>query len=99
MDKLWVRIIKKHRIAQQSVLALDGENVKDRLVEICHALDISVPLWLPKHEREFAEFHRTSFNQDHFMEHVSFDRMEVELFDETTGAHKSNDPRNAFDDI
>ena len=99
MDKLWVRIIRKHRIVEQSVVELNGESARDKLVDICHNLDLAVPIWLNKNENEFDAFQRTSFTKDHFMEAIPFDRMEIEVFDENSGTRRSSDPRNAFDGI
>jgi hypothetical protein len=54
-------------------------------------------MWLGKHEFEFEQFRRTAFTQDHFVEEISFDRMEIELIDVDAPARKSRDIRNQFD--
>ena len=36
---------------------------------------------LPRHERDFAQFNQARFLPEHFVESVSFDRMEVEFID------------------
>ena len=70
-------------------------NAMKFLAEACHALDLSRPLWLEKNEREWREFGQTRFLPDAFMEHVSFDRLEIEFIDPDAKKKKSNDPRNA----
>ena len=42
-----------------------------------------------------TEFGQTRFLPDAFMEHVSFDRLEIEFIDPDAKKKKSNDPRNA----
>ena len=57
-----------------------------------------VPMWLPKHGREWEDFRRTAFTQDHFVEEIRFDRMEIEFLEEGDTRRRSRDPRNDFDD-
>lgn len=97
MDKLWVRIVSRHKIVQQTVVDAAGQDIEDCLVEACQKLDLPAPIWLPKHESELGSFQRTHFTEEHFIESIGFDRMEIELFDELGGARRSNDPRNQFD--
>lgn len=77
--RLWGRIIRHHRIDKSIIVPIQGEDVMDALREICRRLDLQFPVLLPKHEREFADFSRTSFLPEHFMESVSFQRLEIEL--------------------
>ena len=55
-----------------------------------------MPVQVPKHERDWAEYRQTRFLPEHFMEAVPFDRMEIEYFDPDGGgtAHRADDPRN-----
>ncbi|MCL1963945.1 MAG: hypothetical protein FWF69_02655 [Firmicutes bacterium] len=94
MPHLWVREIKKQRIARSETIAL-GNDVIAALGSLCAKLDIPRPLWLEKHTREWEQFGQTSFSKDHFMESVSFDRLEIESFDPDAKKKKSRDPRNA----
>ena len=64
------------------------------LDEACRALDVPRPIWLPKNEREFSSFRMTAFTQDHFVEEIHFERMEIEFIDDVR--RKSKDPRNDF---
>lgn len=90
--RLWGRIIRHHRIDRSIIVPIEGENVMDALREICRRLDLQFPVLLPKHEREFADFSRTSFLPEHFMESVSFQRLEIELL-QPEGRKKSR-PKN-----
>lgn len=47
------------------------------LVDLCHQLEIPIPLWLEKNTREFARFHQTMFFADQFTEKIYFDRLQI----------------------
>ncbi len=94
MTGLWVRLMKKQRIDRQMTRACAFDGAREALIEICRALDVPAPLWLPKHEREFDAFRMTAFARDHFLEEVAFDRLEIEFIDGEK--RKSRDPRNDF---
>ncbi len=97
MARLWARVIVKHRIAQQVTLPCEPDGVDEVLTQICHEFDIPCPLWLHKHENEFEAFRHTAFLPEHFMEDVSFDKLEIEYLDDDAQKRKSRDPRNQFD--
>lgn len=50
--------------------------------EICSKLDISVPLWLKKHDLEFSQFKYVTFYPQDFVDDVDFDKLEIELIDD-----------------
>lgn len=96
MARLWIRVIKRHAIVQQSSVPCTwGEQVAV-LREAVKDMDIPAPIWLNKHEREFSSFRSTAFLPDHFIEQVNFDRLEVEYLDDSGKKRESNDPRNQF---
>lgn len=97
MARLWARIIVKHRIAQQATVPCAPDGVEEALNELCHEFDIPNPIWLRKHEHEFEAFRRTAFLPEHFMEDVSFQKLEIEYLDDTGEKRRSMDPRNQFD--
>ena len=96
MARLWARVIVRHRIQRQVTVPCTFEGAEDAMTEICHELDISRPLWLNKHEKEFQEFRHTTFLPEHFMEDVRFDKLEIEFIEDGDHARSSRDPRNAF---
>lgn len=93
MLQLWARAIKKHRIVRSETVPLEGD-LTDALANICALLDISRPIFLSKHEREWSQFGMTSFTQDHFVEPIPFDKVEIEQIDPDAKKKKSQDPRN-----
>ena len=79
MSRLWVRLIKNHRIARQEIVPCPWGDQHEALREACHTLDVPFPIWLDKHENEFETFRHTAFTDDHFVESIPFDRMEIEV--------------------
>lgn len=80
--------MRAHRIQADHVQAFDGEKPTDVeswsgvLDQLCKPLDLARPVMLEKHVRELDRFGRTAFLPNDFMESVSFDRFELELFPE-----------------
>lgn len=96
MARLWLRVIKNHKIIEQRADSCAWGDQKDVLNEMCKQLDLPCPIWLNKHVTEYETFRRTAFIAEHFMEDIVFDRMEIEFLDDTGVKRKSNDPRNQF---
>ncbi len=94
--QLWVRLMKKTRMTGDGVAPCPDGDWKKALADACRALDLPLPILLPKHEREWADHHATRFLPEHFMESVPFDRMEIEYFDpdDRDSRRRSDDPRN-----
>lgn len=96
MARIWIRVIKHHRIVQQTTVPCTWATAQSDFNDALHALDIARPLWLDKHERELENFRRTTFLPEHFVEDVHFDKLEMEFLDDTGKKRKSQDPRNQF---
>ena len=78
---IWVRLIKHGKILESAVQPCAAEEWEEALTEACRRLDAPKPVILPRHERDYASFHQARFLPEHFVESVSFDRMEVEYID------------------
>ncbi|MBR3504382.1 MAG: hypothetical protein IKO07_09085 [Clostridia bacterium] len=96
MTRLWIRLIRHHRIARQLTVDCAWGSQDEALREACRALDAPAPIWLGKNENEFDRFRRTAFTADNFVESVAFDRMEVEFLDDEDKKRARPDPRNVF---
>lgn len=96
MARLWIRVIRHHRISQQLTVPCAWGDIHDALDEGLHELDIARPLWLNKHDNEMENFRRTAFLPEHFMEEIGFEKLEIEWLDDTDKKRKSRDPRNQF---
>lgn len=87
MYKLWAKKIIKNQIID-SITVKNKEDIsfsekRDKcLQEICRKLDLSVPVWLKKHDFEFSQFKYVTFYPHDFIDEVDFDKLEVELIDD-----------------
>jgi len=93
MYKLWARKIKTNKIINSFVVKnkeeISLDEKKDKcLKEICLKLDISVPIWLKKHELEFSQFKYVIFTAQDFIDEIDFDKLEIELLDDGTNGVK-----------
>lgn len=79
--QLWVRIIKRSKIIASRTAPCTYESWQEALDEICHALDISRPVLIPRHQRDWDSFGLTAFLPEHFVEPVDFDKMELQYID------------------
>ncbi len=95
MTRLWVRLVRGHRIWKQETFACGFSEAQEALTEICREMDIPRPMWFPKQEKEFEAFRLTSFSSDNFLESIPFDKMEIEFLEDGP-ARRSRDPRNDF---
>lgn len=85
MIRVWGKIMAKGHVLRDAVVENDertlsrrqrvGHCVKQMIME----LDLPDPIWLPINEKDLAQFGRTSFTQDNFIENFPYGRFEVEI--------------------
>ena len=85
--KIWAKTLKQHKITKEAVREFparpsDAEGWNRILAELTKPLDLACPVLLDKHVQELARFNRTVFAQSDFIESVSFDKFELEIFPE-----------------
>ncbi len=84
--KVWGRIRKNNKTIEEAIVTIDVRAVEqvddwsEPLGELCHDLDLSRPILLKKHLEEINRFSSTSFTSQDFMEPISFDKLEIEIF-------------------
>jgi len=87
---LWAKVYREQTIIQQAVQEFSSarpSSVEEWtliVTSLCKPLDLACPILLKKHLHEFTHFSRTVFQPSDFMEDVSFDRFEIEIFPEKT---------------
>ena len=91
---MWARVLKHHRIIRQETFPCQMDDPLTALGEICYKLDLPKPMWLNKNQREWDDFGQTRFTQEHFVEQIPFDRLEVEYINPDAKKQRSRDPRN-----
>ena len=81
--QIWVVLRNRHKVKADIVLPCAyADGLSDGLTEACQMLDIERPVLLPKHQREWMEFRRTSFSPRDFIGDFPFDQMEIEYFED-----------------
>lgn len=85
--KIWAKVLKHHKITSEAVREFpvrpsDAKGWNSVITELAKPLDLACPVLLNKHVQELARFSRTVFVPADFIESVSFDRFELEIFPE-----------------
>ena len=75
--RLWVRLMKRHRVERDALIECEHDMAEEALRELLPSLDLSQPMWLPRHRQDWEEYSLTRFRPEHFVESVDFDYMEV----------------------
>lgn len=87
MFRLWGKIWKDNRMIQDTVICDDSnrsrtEKVFSALDEIILQFNLSSPIWLKSTIREFQRFDKVRFHQDHFIDTIDFDYLEIHVIEE-----------------
>ena len=86
--RIWGKIIKDSRMLWDMTVTIDSDDTRTHkifqaLEEICHARDISVPLWLDTNIRDFQRYKKARFGQDSFVvEQIEIDFLEFQILEE-----------------
>ncbi|MDR1620533.1 MAG: hypothetical protein LBS18_07730 [Clostridiales bacterium] len=89
--KIWALLRKQQKIKKDIVIEFPQPRPAGLhewqlvLGEICQALQIGRPVVLSKHIAQLRQFSRTAFMRDDFIEPITFDKFEVEIFPEPEG--------------
>jgi hypothetical protein len=75
--RIWVRLMKRSRVERDAVYPCEKDEVQEALREVLAKMDLSQPMWLPRHEADWEEYSLTRFRPEHFVESVDFDYMEL----------------------
>ena len=76
--RLWVRLMKRHRVERDATVPCTRDDPEAALRELLPKLDLSQPVWLPRHPRRLGRIcAEPRFLPEHFMEAVPFDYMEI----------------------
>ena len=75
--RMWIRLTTGHLVTGVVTVPCQRDNPSSALREGLHELDLGMPVWLPRHQTDWNAFGLTRFTQEHFLEKVDFDRMEI----------------------
>ena len=79
------KLFKGNLMTREAVVTRNDPDVsfvkelENALIDLCHALDVPIPMWLSKNTHEFAAFRQTMFFSDQYTEAVHFDRFQIRL--------------------
>jgi hypothetical protein len=74
-------LVRQERVEIPTTTERFTNQLERCLIELCHRLDMPIPLWLEKNTHEFARFHQTLFFAEQFTEPVRFDRFQIRWID------------------
>jgi hypothetical protein len=88
MLKFWLRIYKNNKLINDAICDADENKsakaiLEDSLKECCYQLDIPNPMIMKKHINDIKMYSLTRFLPDDFPESVDFERVEINVFDES----------------
>ena len=88
MFRLWGKVFHENRLLKDIVIE-NNDPSKTRTAkvfaavdEICQTFDFSHPIWLDSNITEFKRHDKTRFTQDHFVDSVEFDFLEIHVIEE-----------------
>ncbi len=87
--RLWIRLFKGHKVANDMLIACGRDDPREALREALGKLDMSQPIWLARHEQDWAQYAMARFKPEHFMEHIDYDYMDISYI------YGENQPRTA----
>ena len=88
MFRMWGKLIRNNKVTKDVTISIGDyslsrtQMVFQALDEICYALDLGKPIWLDANVAEFKRRSRTRFGQDHFIEQIPFDYLEIQVIEE-----------------
>ena len=75
--RLWIRLMKANKCLRDVTVSAERDDPESAMRAALPTLDLSQPMWLPRHRLDWEEYAFTRFLPEHFVESISFDRMEI----------------------
>ena len=88
MFRLWAKVMKENHMIKDMVVCNDSPDMRRTqkifaaIDEICHAYDLSKPIWLDSTINDFKRHDKTRFTQDNFIDRIDFDYLEIHVIEE-----------------
>ena len=87
MFRLWGKEFKDNRLVRDTVICDDSSDTRTHKIfhaldEICYQFDLSKPIWLDSTSEEFQRHAKARFTQDHFVDSIDFDYLEIQVIEE-----------------
>ncbi|MBD5500350.1 MAG: hypothetical protein HDR10_03960 [Lachnospiraceae bacterium] len=87
MFRMWGKIWKDNRLLKDIIICDEGSDTRTHKVfkaldQICYEFDLGKPIWLDAAISEFKRHDKVRFTQDHFIETIDFDYLEIHVIEE-----------------
>ncbi|MDD7739101.1 MAG: hypothetical protein SOT28_08995 [Fusicatenibacter sp.] len=87
MFQLWGKMYQNNHMINDMVVGIDDEDTRTHKIfraldQICDAWNLAKPIWLDANIAEFKKRSKTRFGQDHFIETIEFDYLEIQIIEE-----------------
>lgn len=85
--RIWFKLWKDNHLLQDTVIENNEDDTRTHKIfqaidAVCYEFDLSKPIWLDATIAEFKRHDKARFYQDHFVEEVPFDYLEIEVIEE-----------------
>jgi len=85
--RIWAKEFADNRMIKDIVITNNENDTRTHKVfqaldDVCHAFDLSTPIWLDSNISDFKRHSKTRFTQDSFMEEIPFDFLEFHVIEE-----------------
>ena len=87
MFRLWGKTWKNNNLVHDTVICDDTDATRthkifNALDAICYEFDLSKPIWLDNTIEDFKKHAQARFYQDHFIDAIDFDYLEIQIIEE-----------------
>lgn len=87
MFRMWGKIWKNNRLLKDITVCDEEPDTRTHKVfkaldKICYEFDLGKPIWLDSTISEFKRHAKARFTQDHFIEPIDFDYLEIHVIEE-----------------
>ena len=85
--RIWFKLWKENHLLKDIVIENNEDDTMTHKIfqaidAVCYEFDLSKPIWLDATIAEFKRHDKARFYQDHFVEEVPFDYLEIEVIEE-----------------
>lgn len=86
MLRVWGKQVKNGKVIASETFKSDKDDMSAALLESLehfgHEFDMETPMWSSLHTKQLGTHHKAVFKQDDFVDHINFDRFELQLLEQ-----------------
>ena len=85
--RIWFKMMKNNHLQRDYMYEDTSDDTRTHNIfrgveEVCHAFDLSKPIWLDATIADFKRYARARFTKDCFIEEIDFDYLEIHVIEE-----------------